>query len=65
MNKRRLLIRIIVSPFVLMIIFIAYMFGFIKHFIKYMRWGGEWITYDKNEPENIKEILEMLKKSKE
>lgn len=61
MNKRRLIERIMVSPFILGILIVNYTFGCIKHFIGYLRWGGEWITYKKDDPARMKEIFEVLK----
>lgn len=65
MNKNRLLIRIIGSPFIFGMLFVAWQFHFIKHFIKVMRYGGEWSTYEKDTPATMTSILNELKKSNE
>lgn len=61
MNKRNLILRLIVSPFIFGILLISYTYGLFNHFIKYIRWGGEWITYDKDDTKRMKEIFEYLK----
>jgi len=62
MNKERLLLRIIASPFIFGFLFVAWQYHFVKHFIKVMRYGGEWATYEKDDPATMTSILRELKK---
>ena len=48
MNKKNLIKRIIASPFIFWILLVAYLFWFAKHFIMFIKYGGEWITYCKD-----------------
>ena len=61
MNKKTLFLRIIVSPFVLGILAVTYAYEFVKHFIAFMRWGGELITYKKEDQKRIGDIFDLLK----
>lgn len=61
MKKRRLVIRLIVSPFVFGVLLITYTWGLFSHFIKFIRWGGEWKTYQKDDPIRMEEIYKYLK----
>lgn len=51
MNKRKLFKRILVSPAILLILIITYAHGMIVHFIKFMSYGGEWVTYEEKDPQ--------------
>jgi hypothetical protein len=62
MNTDRLLIRIVASPFIFGMIFVAWQFYFLRHFIRVMRYGGEWVTYEKETPADMTQILNKLKK---
>lgn len=62
MNTNRLFLRIIASPFIFGVIFIAWQYHFVKHFISVMRWGGEWATYEKDDPATMTSIFRELKK---
>ena len=61
MNKRRLLLRIIVSPLILGLLIITYIHHCLRHFVVYIRYGGEWITYLKNDPKTVQDIYKLLK----
>jgi hypothetical protein len=61
MNKRNLLPRLIVSPAILLLLILAYSFSLLKHFIGYIRWGGELITLQKNDHKNVNDIFKLLK----
>jgi hypothetical protein len=61
MNKRKIISRIIVSPLILGILLFSYGKGCLKHFVKYLRYGGEWVTYSKDEPKSMQEIYKLLK----
>ncbi len=45
MTKRRIVLRFLVSPFILGILIVSYAYGCLKRFVIYLRYGGEWITY--------------------
>lgn len=62
MNKKNLIKRIIASPFIFWILLVEYLFWFAKHFIMFIKYGGEWITYCKDEHKQINDIYELLKK---
>ena len=61
MNYKKIGLRLIASPFILGILIISYTYGMLNHFVKYIWWGGEWITYNKNDTKRMKEIFEYLK----
>jgi hypothetical protein len=61
MNKRRIVSRILVSPIILALLIFSYALGCLKHFVKYIRYGGEWVTYTKGDPKTIGDIYELLK----
>jgi hypothetical protein len=61
MNKKKLLIRIIVSPLILSLLFISYTYQAFSHWFLYLRYGGEWITYKKNDKVSIQGIYNRLK----
>lgn len=60
---KKTLLRIAVFPFVLCIILIRYNYNAIKQAIAVLLYGGEWITYAKDDIHTIKEIYQQLKKS--
>jgi hypothetical protein len=59
------LLRIITFPFILSIILISYNFHALKHSIKFIINGGEWITYDSEDKITIKDIYMKLKDKNE
>lgn len=61
MNKRRIVLRILVSPIILALLIFSYGLGCVKHFIKYIRYGGEWVTYTKGDPKRMEDIYKLLK----
>lgn len=63
MNKRNLILRLIASPFILGILLILYTHQLLKHFVKYIRWGGEWITYSKDDTVRMKDIFDWIKEN--
>ena len=64
MNKPTIIIlRLLISPFLLCIILIKYNYIAFKHAFLAVKYGGEWITYmDKNELKTIKEIYTEIKR---
>lgn len=66
MNKRKLFLRILASPFVLCLLTISYTYGMFAQWIMFIRYGGEWITYfEKNENLTIKDIYKEIKDKRE
>ena len=61
MNKRRMIPRLIISPIILALLICTYAFGCFKHFIKYIRYGGEWVSYTKDDPKRLEDIYKLLK----
>ena len=59
--KIRFFLRILMSPFLLCIILIKYNYHALKHTFLAVKYGGEWITYTKDEPKTIKDVFEELK----
>lgn len=64
MKKTGVLLRIIASPFVLGLILIAYILGAFKRWVQFLKYGGEWINYDKDETVTIQKIYEEIRDSK-
>ena len=62
MNKRKLFIRLLVSPFILGLIITTYLFTAFKRWGLFLWFGGEFINYVKDEHTTIKDIYEELKK---
>ena len=62
MNKKRIIARIIVSPFIFGILTVTYTIGLLKHFVLYIKYGGEWITHGKDASVNMVDIFNELKK---
>ena len=63
MNKIRVISRILVSPFILGVFIVSYIFLAIRHFINFVRFGGEFITYQKDELTKIDDIYKYIKQS--
>ena len=56
-----MIIRIIISPFLLCIFLITYIIFAVKRFILFIKYGGEWINYEPDEKITIEMIYEQLK----
>lgn len=56
--------RILASPFVLVIMLITYSIQLIKYFILFLVQGGEFIIYEKDEIKTIGGIYDKLKELK-
>ena len=61
MNKHKIILRLLVSPIILLLLIITYLFSAIKRWVLFLRWGGEWINYDKNDRATIDDIYQELK----
>jgi hypothetical protein len=64
MKRKKLIPRLIVSPFVLCIILITYFIGAMSRFIKFVRYGGEMVTYAKKEV-NLQDIYNLIQDKNE
>lgn len=65
MKTKNLILRIIVSPFILGLMLIKYNYACIERLFYFLKYGGEWINYDKEENLTIKKVYEVLKKNNE
>lgn len=60
-NIFRIFMRLLVLPFVLGILLVTYILGAIERGLYFVKYGGEFINYDKNEKITIQMIYEQLK----
>jgi hypothetical protein len=60
-NKKNLFYRILASPLILGLIILGYFYGAIVRFAKYLKYGGELITFTENERPTINSIYYELK----
>ncbi len=61
MKDKKLIPRLLVSPFVLGILVVSYTYGCIKHWIGFIKYGGEWMTYAKDDTKRMEEIYKLFK----
>ena len=61
MNTKSLLLRLIVSPIIFALILVGHTYSAVKRFYLFMRWGGEFITFENNERPTIEAIYKKLK----
>lgn len=61
MNKKRFVLRLVVSPLVLGLLLVTYIYQCVKHWIGFIRYGGEWITYQKDDPKRMNDIYYLIK----
>ena len=54
------ILRIITLPFVFGLIFIGHIYSIITHLIHYIRYGGEWMTFDANSKETIRKLFNKV-----
>lgn len=61
-NKRNFIPRLIVSPLIFSLLTVSYTIGLFKHFIGYIRFGGEWVTYTEASPDiTLRKIYDTVK----
>ena len=65
MNTKFLLLRLIVSPIIFALILVGHTYSAVKRFYLFMRWGGEFITFENNERPTIEKIYQKLKEETE
>ena len=63
MKKKRLLLRLLASPFILGMLIIVYIYYSIRRWLDFMKYGGEFINYEKEDQKTIQQIYEQLKSS--
>ena len=63
MKTKKIILRIIVSPFVFVIILIPFFIGFINRFWLFLKYGGEWISYGKDDKITMQMIFDELKEN--
>ena len=56
-----MILRIIVAPFVLGIILTAYIYFSFRRTYHFIKYGGEWINYDRDDRITIQDIYQKLK----
>lgn len=62
----KMILRLLMSPFLLCIILIRYNYVAFKHTFLAIKHGGEWITYDKkDEYKTIKDIYIEIKEQRD
>ena len=62
MKRNKLILRIIASPFLLMMMLVFHIYtGFLNTFL-FIKYGGEWMTYSDEDKPTIYKIYEELKK---
>lgn len=64
-NRKNLIMRIISSPFILCILFIAHNLFVLKRFWHFLKFGGEYVNFEENERKTLMEIFKMLKEQNE
>ena len=60
-NKNNLIARLIAFPFIYLIIFIRYNFHCFRHSYLVFKYGGEWITYTKDDKKTIQDVYMKVK----
>lgn len=61
----KLILRLLGSPFVLCIILIMYNYHAIRHFILFIKHGGELIIYKQDDRNTIEDIYNEIKKQRQ
>lgn len=56
----KLILRIIVSPLMLLLLLSYYLFHAVERWVSYLRYGGEVITYDKHSRKTIQDVYELV-----
>lgn len=59
--KAKIILRVLAAPFVFFIILIPTSFNIIKRVAMFLRYGGEWINYTKDDKITIEMIYKQLK----
>ena len=64
-NKSQLLIRILISPFILCIMIVTYVIQLCWHFSLFIIYGGELVVFEKDSKRTLIEIYKLLEKINE
>ena len=59
-EEMKLIQRIIVSPLMLLLLLLYYLFHAVERWVSYLRYGGEVITYDKDSRKMIQDVYELI-----
>lgn len=60
MTKVKIVLRILVSPIILALLIVTYLFHAIRRWVFFLRYGGEWINYDKDDHVTIEMCYRSL-----
>jgi len=61
MKKKKIVLRILVSPFLLGLLVLSHLYMGIEKWIMFLRFGAEYITYDKNSITMINDVYQIVK----
>lgn len=64
-SKFRLFHRILCSPIIFLLLFVGAMIHFVRRFILYIRFGGEFSTYEATDAVTMQDIYYELKNQKD
>jgi len=62
MKTVKLIARIVLSPLIFVIVFVFTFIVAVRNLILFVRYGGEFINYNKDDSKHIYDIYELLKK---
>ena len=65
MKTFKTILRFIVLPIILVLVLVTYNYWGLIKVIYFIRYGGEWITYHKDDRKTIQELYELLKEKNE
>ena len=54
------ILRLLTLPFIFGVVFIGYNYSLICHLIHFVRYGGEWITFNKDSKDTIRELFNKI-----
>jgi hypothetical protein len=60
-SNKSIVLRIISSPFLLMMLLVFHIYTSFKNTYLFIRYGGEWMTYDDTDKPTIYKIYQELK----
>jgi len=56
----KIVFRILVLPFIFGLILISYNIIVFKHLYDFLKYGGEWITFDKGSKTTIRDLFNLV-----
>lgn len=63
-NNTIIILRIVVSPIILLLMIVGHFYSAVRKFIFFLKYGGEFITFEQNERPTIYKIYQKLKENK-